>query len=99
MNKETSGRVSSIAAAILSFEPVTGPNADEYNDLLKNAKILAGSCMSLYLKTLDLRIQDLALQPRPINDKAPVASEQPIGEPREVGGHDEDRSGPIPFGD
>lgn len=26
-----------------------------------------------------------------------VASEQPIGEPREIGGHDEDRDGPIPF--
>jgi hypothetical protein len=28
----------------------------------------------------------------------PMASEQPIGEPVETGGHDEDRDGPIPFG-
>lgn len=44
--EETSSRVSSIAAAILSFEPVTGPNSDEYNDLLEKAKTLAGSCLS-----------------------------------------------------
>lgn len=31
-------------------------------------------------------------------DKPAVASPRPIGEAREVGGHDEDRSGPIPFG-
>lgn len=29
--------------------------------------------------------------------KSPVASEQPIGEPVETGGHDEDRDGPVPF--
>lgn len=26
-----------------------------------------------------------------------VAFERPIGEPREIGGHDEDRDGPVPF--
>lgn len=31
--------------------------------------------------------------------KQPLASITPIGEPREIGGHDDDRDGPIPFGD
>lgn len=30
-------------------------------------------------------------------DRPAVASEPPIGEPRETGGHDEDRDGPPPF--
>lgn len=30
-------------------------------------------------------------------EKPRVASEPPIGEPREIGGHDEDRDGPLPF--
>jgi hypothetical protein len=46
MHKETSSRVSSIAANVLSFEPVTGPMSEEYNELLSMAKTLAGSCMS-----------------------------------------------------
>lgn len=171
MNKETSSRVSTLAAEIMQTHgpitvgPITvghvgngGPGIEFierriYDELLAKAKTLAGSCMaqdetagqepetflhrlkkeranlsgkidaltlflqrgapgtselhrhllesqlaamSLYLKTLDLRIQDLALQPQPIEKQAGVASED-IGEPREIGGHDEDRDGPIPF--
>lgn len=33
------------------------------------------------------------------NTSRSVASERVIGEPQETGGHDEDRDGPIPFGD
>lgn len=32
------------------------------------------------------------------SEKASVASKPELGEPREIGGHDEDRDGPIPFG-
>lgn len=46
-NKETSSRVSSIAATILSCEPATSPTTqDEYNSLLAIAKTLAGSALS-----------------------------------------------------
>ena len=37
------------------------------------------------------------LPPPEFKDRPAVASEPPIGEPRETGGHDEDRDGPIPF--
>lgn len=37
------------------------------------------------------------LPPPLIGNKPRVASERPIGEPVETGGHDEDRDGPIPF--
>jgi hypothetical protein len=51
MDKETSSRVSSIAANILQREPARGiaspeANYTAYNALLEDAKILAGSCMS-----------------------------------------------------
>jgi hypothetical protein len=31
------------------------------------------------------------------SEKAPVASDRTLGEAREIGGHDEDRDGPVPF--
>jgi uncharacterized protein YjiS (DUF1127 family) len=49
MNKQTSSRVSTIAAQVLSISHVeAGENVDgnDYNDLLDHAKTLAGSCMS-----------------------------------------------------
>jgi predicted kinase len=51
MNKETSSRVSTIAAEILRREPAQGiaspeANVTAYNSLLEKAKILAGSAMS-----------------------------------------------------
>jgi hypothetical protein len=49
MDKETSSRVSSIASTILSLNPVdntTDVDGDDYNVLLDQAKILAGSCLS-----------------------------------------------------
>jgi hypothetical protein len=33
------------------------------------------------------------------SEKAPVASDRTLGEAREIGGHDIDRDGPVPFGD
>jgi hypothetical protein len=59
------------------------------------------AAMTLYLKTLDLRLEDLALQPRPITDvqdRVASATMPELGEPKETGGHDEDRDGPVPFG-
>jgi hypothetical protein len=32
-----------------------------------------------------------------IGEKGTVASQPELGEPREIGGHDEDRDGPVPF--
>lgn len=51
MNKETSSRVSSIAANVLQMDALTptGPDdkiTDEFNNLLIDAKILAGSALS-----------------------------------------------------
>jgi Fe-S cluster assembly ATPase SufC len=51
MHKETSSRVSTIAANILQREPARGiaspeANYTAYNALLEKAKILAASCMS-----------------------------------------------------
>lgn len=48
MNKETSSRVSTIAAEVLSYEHSTDitVGAGTYNALLEKAKTLAGSCMS-----------------------------------------------------
>jgi hypothetical protein len=51
MHKETSSRVSTIAANILQREPARGiaspeANFTAYNALLEKAKILAASCMS-----------------------------------------------------
>lgn len=37
------------------------------------------------------------LPTREIKDRPAVASEQPLGEAREIGGADEDRDGPVPF--
>lgn len=34
-----------------------------------------------------------------LGEKARVASDRTLGEAVEIGGHDEDRDGPIPFGD
>lgn len=39
------------------------------------------------------------LQPPLLGERRFVASEPVIGEPKETGGHDEDRDGPIPFND
>jgi hypothetical protein len=48
MDKETSARVSTIAANVLDLEPFTVDTipASVYNGLLTDAKSLAGSCMS-----------------------------------------------------
>lgn len=48
MDKQTSSRVSTIAAKVLRAKPRTVGDASEayFNELLADAKILAGSCMS-----------------------------------------------------
>ena len=160
MNKQTSDRVSSIAAGILDEEPVTGNRtvtADACNSLLAHAKTFAGSCLSQdetpgprpanfldrlrieredlnarltkltafletptpdlsghqrellfvqasamrsYLAVLDMRITDLSTTKlgRTVASSGKAELPTEIGEPVEVGGHDEDRDGPIPFG-
>jgi hypothetical protein len=49
-----------------------------------------------------LEAKDAAVRanlPAPVlGEKPRVASQPELGEPREVGGHDEDRDGPVPFG-
>lgn len=48
MSKETSSRVSGIAAKIMRHEPATPQtlSVGSFNELLGDAKILAGSCLS-----------------------------------------------------
>lgn len=48
MNKETSSRVSTIAAKIMRAKPRNMGNTEDqhFNELLEDAKTLAGSCMS-----------------------------------------------------
>jgi hypothetical protein len=48
MHKETSSRVSTIAATVLAIKPVPAGAVDfiVFNELLADAKALAGSCMS-----------------------------------------------------
>lgn len=157
MDKETSSRVSSIAAHILKlepFQPTSDVDAEDYNILLDQAKTLAGSALSqdetpgqttapgnfidrlknehdelttrvnalkyflihnhggpsltqralldvqlltmgIYQRILKMRLDDL--DDEPARSKPPVASERAIGEPVEIGGHDQDRDGPVPF--
>lgn len=62
---------------------------DDHRELLH----IQHSAMTSYLKILDLRLAifgTFANGPR-------AASDPPFDEPVEVGGHDEDRDGPVPF--
>lgn len=66
---------------------------DAQRELLK-AQLPA---MNAYLQILEIRLENL--RTAAWSDRPRVASEQSIGEAVETGGHDEDRDGPIPFGD
>lgn len=156
MDKETSARVSTIAAGILDSKPVIedGISARDYNHLLEAAKTLAGSCMSqdehpgqepenfydrlkreraqlsgridalnlmtqrgfpgvaddqqrellecqletmrVYYSILGMRLKHIA-EPDRMQGKLRLASTTDPSEPVEVGGHDIDRDGPLPF--
>lgn len=82
MSKQTSSRVSSIAAILIDFRPADlialVDNKDDPDALTlfcDNVRILAASALS--------------------QDEISLASE--IDEPVETGGHSEDSDGPIPF--
>ncbi len=64
---------------------------DDHRELLH----VQHSAMTSYLKILDMRLSKL--NETPIRSRPGVASDPPFEEPVEVGGHDEDRDGPIPF--
>jgi hypothetical protein len=77
----------------------------------RNFFLLAAWCVTTLPRSAErtvalrklLEAKDAAVRanlPAPkLGEKPPVASERPLGEPVETGGHDEDSDGPIPFGD
>lgn len=173
MNKETSSRVSSIAAEILNQHTrPANPTPEEYGELFQKARTLAGSALTqdetsvgkigahgihpapsefnetdiandpilhffhyahlpptlqetsrrffelafAIIRTIPrnaerstalrklLEAKDAAVRanlpaPKLRQPKRDFFTNQPIGEPVETGGHNEDKDGPIPFGD
>jgi hypothetical protein len=63
--------------------------SDEQRQLLD----VQSHAMTVYLRVLSMRL-NLLPKPDKAQQKLPLAS---IGEPVEIGGHDDDRDGPIPF--
>lgn len=92
MHRETSPTVSSIAATLINFRPpnlieiIDSGDPDKIAEFCADVRTLAGSALS----------QDETPFDDPDQNKLDLASPL-IGEPVEVGGHNEDRDGPVPF--
>jgi hypothetical protein len=83
-------------AALTLFLSRHHPEVSDEQLRLMETQVLA---MGVYRLVLEMRLTDLASDETFDHKTTRVASEKVIGEPEEIGGHDEDRDGPIPFGD